>query len=374
MSHIYICFELINDLHFFKRSNRRDTPAQSVSNAAYNQISNHLNKFGYDLDIYTSSTVILPDDYIIVVNVRTIYPGRLYYYYKLIKTYFLNLIRTGGAFFHAYSLRKITDKSQILIYLWEGHGVLPSNYLHNKVPGQIKFLTWDQDLVDMKMYYPLYLQVGPLSESIGSDHICRDKNNLLCSISNNKVSFTKHGTHLIKISTYIELLSVHGNKFSLYGYGWGLDRPIYVGEIKFPFVAYYKYIVYLFTYYNKYKSLIQSAQLGMVEDKMGTISQYKFTLCFENNTFQRGYITEKIFDCFVAGTVPIYCGNSQTIEMIPQGCYIDFNVFESTDHMVSYIQNVDNARDYINSIDGLIYQYKPKYQAKCIVDSIIGEK
>ncbi len=42
-------------------------------------------------------------------------------------------------------------------------------------------------------------------------------------------------------------------------------------------------------------------------DKISTISGYKFYLCYENGS-QPGYVTEKIIDCFVAGVIPVYLG------------------------------------------------------------------
>ena len=39
-------------------------------------------------------------------------------------------------------------------------------------------------------------------------------------------------------------------------------------------------------------------------DKINTISNYKFAVCFENISYE-GYVTEKIIDCLVAGVIPI---------------------------------------------------------------------
>lgn len=63
--------------------------------------------------------------------------------------------------------------------------------------------------------------------------------------------------------------------------------------------------------------------LGPVADKIETLSQYKYALCFENVS-QPGYITEKIIDCFVAGTVPIYMGAPDIWKRVPDGAFLDW--------------------------------------------------
>lgn len=46
---------------------------------------------------------------------------------------------------------------------------------------------------------------------------------------------------------------------------------------------------------------------GFVSSKVDLLRRYRFCLVMENQR-QNGYITEKLFDCFPAGTVPIYWG------------------------------------------------------------------
>lgn len=72
-------------------------------------------------------------------------------------------------------------------------------------------------------------------------------------------------------------------------------------------------------------------------DKLETISQYKFALCFENGSYP-GYITEKIIDCFVAGVVPIYMGAPDIEKYIPRGLFIDANQFKSFQEMDEYLR------------------------------------
>ena len=42
---------------------------------------------------------------------------------------------------------------------------------------------------------------------------------------------------------------------------------------------------------------------GTITTKTECLKRYKFCICYENTKDLDGYITEKIFDCFVAGCV-----------------------------------------------------------------------
>lgn len=46
-----------------------------------------------------------------------------------------------------------------------------------------------------------------------------------------------------------------------------------------------------------------------IEDKHKWLQNYKFNLCFENSSYP-GYLTEKLFDAYNAGCVPIYWGDT----------------------------------------------------------------
>ena len=64
----------------------------------------------------------------------------------------------------------------------------------------------------------------------------------------------------------------------------------------------------------------------------------------------RGYITEKIFDCFVAGCVPIYLGAPNIEWYIPKACFIDRNDFESDAALYHFLKNM-TEKDYQIYID-----------------------
>lgn len=75
------------------------------------------------------------------------------------------------------------------------------------------------------------------------------------------------------------------------------------------------------------------------ENKVTLISNYRFALCIENTSLE-GYITEKIFDCFFAGTIPIYCGPPDIDKYVPKDAYIAFDDFESYEALELFLDNL----------------------------------
>ena len=104
---------------------------------------------------------------------------------------------------------------------------------------------------------------------------------------------------------------------------------------------------------------------GMHSDtsKIDVISQYKFYICFENTCIP-GYITEKMMNCFTAGSVPVYLGAPNVTDYIPEGCFIDYRDFESNEEMYQFLCNIteeeydiylQNMREFIDSPKGKIF-------------------
>ena len=72
--------------------------------------------------------------------------------------------------------------------------------------------------------------------------------------------------------------------------------------------------------------------------KADTLGRYTFALCFENSALE-GCIPEKIFDCFYAGTVPIYWGAPDIERWIPRECFVDMREFESYTELRDFLRS-----------------------------------
>jgi len=140
----------------------------------------------------------------------------------------------------------------------------------------------------------------------------------------------------------------------LYGYGW--DISFYQILRNMPYSQSFPYM------YWKNRKALRAIYKGPVESKYETLSRYRFAICFENMAMP-GYITEKMFDCFFAGTIPVYLGAPDVENYIPKSCFVDMRDFHNYAGLHSYLLNLsakdissfrEAAREYLAS-----EQYQP---------------
>ena len=88
---------------------------------------------------------------------------------------------------------------------------------------------------------------------------------------------------------------------------------------------------------------------GSVSNKFEFISNYKFSIAFENRCYP-GYTTEKIIDSKFAGAIPIYFGNPRIYEEFQRGSFINLHDFVSVEACIDYILEVDSNINLYNQI------------------------
>ena len=76
-----------------------------------------------------------------------------------------------------------------------------------------------------------------------------------------------------------------------------------------------------------------------VRRKREVMNGFKFALCFENCAFP-GYVTEKIFDCFLAGCIPIYFGAPNICDIVPNRAFIDYRRFDSYADLDAFLRGM----------------------------------
>lgn len=121
---------------------------------------------------------------------------------------------------------------------------------------------------------------------------------------------------------------------------------------------------------NPYLEAARRVYKGPASSKSETLGNYTFALCFENMILN-GWMTEKIFDCFFAGTIPIYWGAPDIDQHIPSDCFIDMRNFEGYPELRSYLKSLsqkdilnykEHARNFLSSP-----QFKP-FSKEAFVD------
>lgn len=150
------------------------------------------------------------------------------------------------------------------------------------------------------------------------------------------------------------------NDIDLYGRGWNLPTNK-MGKSKIPY-TFRKWKYDLVTLWQKYfpPPLLVAARKvykGEADSKSEIMSNYNFALCFENMII-KGWLTEKIFDCFYCGTIPVYYGIPDIDQRIPTNCYIDMRQFKNYQALKTYLKSLsqddiqayrDNAKAFLAS-------------------------
>lgn len=222
--------------------------------------------------------------------------------------------------FFRKSTKSVETRNRILI-IQEPPVVNPKSYNKKFHRYFGKILTWNPDLVDNKKYFDFkYPQPIPDKQYC----IPFTQKKMFTQISGNKKGIGDNELYSERRKV-IDYFETYNNDFEFYGVGWEKENL------------------------KTYK--------GRTDDKLETLSQYKFSFTFENCSGLKGYVTEKIFDCFFAGTVPIYWGAEDIENYIPEECYIDYRKFNSIEEVVDFCQKLTEeeyekyrlaAKNYLN--------------------------
>jgi len=214
----------------------------------------------------------------------------------------------------------------------------PDNYNRENHHFFNKIFTWHDDFVEDKKYIKINYSFN-IPSSIPKNI---DKQKLCCLIVGNKTSVHPNELYSERKNLIRWFENNYPDDFSLYGVGW--NEYFFRGSIfirawnRLPFA---KEIMFKF-FGKKY-----SSYKGKIVNKFETMQDYKFAIAYENIKDTAGYITEKIFDPFFAGCVPIYLGADNILEYIPKECFIDRRDFSSNGELHEYMKNMNNET-YLN--------------------------
>jgi len=214
--------------------------------------------------------------------------------------------------FRDYAIRQL-PREKLILFMWEP--LMHSRKMYNKNLHDCigRVYTWDDDLVDnihyFKFHYPVLTPMLPGIPSFKEKKFCT----LISGFHPHKNFAEKYPNELYserrKAALFFDQVGETG--FDLYGRGW--DPAIY----------------------RTYR--------GTIPDKLAVLKNYRFSICYENCQHVKGYITEKIFDCFAAGVVPVYWGASNITDYIPKGCFIDRREFATLDELYAFLKQMDES-------------------------------
>ncbi len=261
-------------------------------------------------------------------------------------------------------LPKREDVCKSYLLMFESELIRPDNWDSEKHKYFNKIFTWKDDIVDNKKYFKFNF-AQEIANHINKDLSRKEK---LCTL----IAGNKKSNHPLELySKRVEAIKWfeknHSEDFEFYGMGW--DK--YSSSNKYiNFILSKLKISTLFvTNYSSYR--------GKLTSKKETLERYQFAICYENARDIPGYITEKIFDCFFAGCVPIYWGANNITKHIPKECFIDKREFNTYEDLYQYIKNMsdeiflnylENIEKYLNSDNS--HLFSSKYFAEQIIKKL----
>ena len=62
------------------------------------------------------------------------------------------------------------------------------------------------------------------------------------------------------------------------------------------------------------------------------------------NTISEGYVTEKILNAFLAGSIPIYYGDKLAKEIFNPDSFVNITDFESIEHCAEYVSSLSTEK------------------------------
>jgi len=240
--------------------------------------------------------------------------------------------------YYEYCMSEIQKipKSKLVLFKWEANKIDPALYDRYSL-----VYTIDDDLIDgkkfLKFYYPALLPMIRERTAFHEKKLCT-------------MVVTNWTEERLQILDFFE--TQPAQDFEFYGL---INFPYFLSE--------------------RYKGSIPGYHSGI--DKIRTLNQYRFGICFENSHTIRGYITEKIFNYFAAGTIPIYWGPENILDYIPKDCFIDYRDFSSNEEVYHFIKNMDELTyyGYIERIAAFLNSpaaqlFSPDYFDKTLFDAV----
>jgi alpha(1,3/1,4) fucosyltransferase len=232
-----------------------------------------------------------------------------------------------------------------------------------------KIFTWNDDLVDgnrfVKINFPNQMQThDPDGFGPRSQFCCLISANKTLSSEDDRILYAERVNAIRWFETHAPL------EFDLYGGNWNLPvmHSGLMGKLEYRFWRATDRFLTLRPF---------PSYRGRVEHKRDVLKRTRFSICYENVRDLPGYITEKIFDCFFSGCVPVYWGASNIADYIPADCFIDRRKFDDTAAVYKFLKEMDENEfmgyqqriaDFLRS--DAVYPFGSEFFAETIVNTI----
>ena len=223
--------------------------------------------------------------------------------------------------------------------------------------------SWDPNLVDLGIATKIQL-AHPLGGGIVNGF--NNRHQLVVLFGSNRSLrgwHPKHNLYSERVKTIKWFESNALSDFALYGKKWNLS-----GKISTRMGA----LIHSLEKKIPFKGKPFPSWKGAVLNKQEVLLHSRFSIVYENIKGLKGYITEKIFDAFVAGNVPIYWGASDIESYIPKECFIDRRDFNNHSQLYSLLKNMTEKKylEYQSSIKDFLDNKSELFSCEKFADVI----
>jgi hypothetical protein len=249
----------------------------------------------------------------------------------------------------------------LYLFVCENEIVKPDNWDKEHYRYFKKVFTWRDDIIDNKKTFKFFL-TNKIPDEISLN--ISKKLKFCCMIAGNKKNNQPLELYSERIRAIKWFEINQPTYFDLYGKGWDIPLPPTLSPLKPVLQPFYKF----FSPYPSYQ--------GEITSKRRILEQYKYSICYENVRDIPGYITEKIFDCFFAGCIPIYLGAPNVTDYIPKNTFIDKREFSDYSELFIFLKELstDDYMQYLLHINDFIRSEKIlPFSAKSFANIIFKE-
>jgi hypothetical protein len=196
----------------------------------------------------------------------------------------------------------------------------------------VRLFTWSRRLVDNKRFFELNLP------SLWCDPPPLDPaGERFCTL----IAANKSSSHRLEL--YSERLRLirwfeqhRPADFDLYGFGW--DALTVSGP---PVIRMFNRLP---SSVRRRVAIRRPSYRGSVEKKTDVLGRYQFAVCYENARDLGGYVSEKIFDALLAGSIPIYLGAPDITDYVQPDCFVDRRDFSDDAALYDFLRSLSPER------------------------------
>jgi len=245
------------------------------------------------------------------------------------------------------------------LIIGEPRTIIPFVYKKEFLKKFDKIFTYDQKILNTYTTKAIYTSLQMTTSKFLKMNVKKKKffSCIFSSYKPHKSVVFSEKIRIIKWFNKMKPLKLH-----LYGRDWNLIRePITKNIIIIFFRKLLNFFIIKFNINLFYKEYIKNIYKGYSINKIKDGSNYHFQFCYENDS---KWISQKIFHCFMSGSIPIYLGYKNIKKSIPTNCYIEKNKYHSYDFLFKDLQKIASNKilynKYLTNIKNFLRSKKIK--------------